>query len=98
MVLKLNYVQAILHKPDFITSLYICAFEIVLMTYGSEREFPWSIDVTKRKLFLSLDCRHRGIHSNCPNITGWYFSHCCWQSGVCPIYRVEHQDKERILL
>ncbi|KAI6241130.1 hypothetical protein M3Y99_00385500 [Aphelenchoides fujianensis] len=36
--------SAILHKADFITGLYLCALEIVLMTYNSEREFPWSVD------------------------------------------------------
>ncbi|KAI6220263.1 hypothetical protein M3Y95_01066400 [Aphelenchoides besseyi] len=36
--------NAILHKSEFITGLYICALEIVLMTYNSERGFPWSVD------------------------------------------------------
>lgn len=32
-------------KDDFHKSVWICALEIVLFTYGSEREFPWSLEL-----------------------------------------------------
>ncbi|KAI1719520.1 retinoblastoma-associated protein A domain-containing protein [Ditylenchus destructor] len=39
--------EAILHKPDFIGSLWICALELVLFSHGSEREFSWSADIAR---------------------------------------------------
>uniref|UniRef100_A0A7E4UQI1 CULLIN_2 domain-containing protein n=1 Tax=Panagrellus redivivus TaxID=6233 RepID=A0A7E4UQI1_PANRE len=33
---------SIFQRSEFITSLWVCALEIVLFTYNSAREFPWS--------------------------------------------------------
>jgi hypothetical protein len=46
MLYKAN-LQTILHKVDFIGSLWICALELVLFTPGSVREFPWSAEVAQ---------------------------------------------------
>lgn len=32
-------------RPEFITSLWVCCLEIVLFSYSSAREFPWSVEV-----------------------------------------------------
>uniref|UniRef100_A0A0N5AMP1 Retinoblastoma-like protein 1 n=1 Tax=Syphacia muris TaxID=451379 RepID=A0A0N5AMP1_9BILA len=37
----------VLNKEELLTSVYACALELVLFTYKSEREFPWSIDVLR---------------------------------------------------
>jgi len=34
--------QALLLKPDFIDSLWVCSLELLLFTHSSERSFPWS--------------------------------------------------------
>lgn len=34
-------------KDDFQKSLWVCALELVLFTYGSEREFPWSAELVR---------------------------------------------------
>uniref|UniRef100_A0A915D7Q7 Retinoblastoma-associated protein n=1 Tax=Ditylenchus dipsaci TaxID=166011 RepID=A0A915D7Q7_9BILA len=39
--------STILYKVDFIGSLWICALELVVFTYASEREFPWSAEVAQ---------------------------------------------------
>ncbi|KAE9555467.1 hypothetical protein FO519_001322 [Halicephalobus sp. NKZ332] len=35
----------VLQRDDFINSLYVCAVEIFMFSYNSQREFPWSVQV-----------------------------------------------------
>uniref|UniRef100_A0AC35GJ27 Uncharacterized protein n=1 Tax=Panagrolaimus sp. PS1159 TaxID=55785 RepID=A0AC35GJ27_9BILA len=34
----------VFQRPEFITSIYICCLEIVIFSYQSKREFPWSLE------------------------------------------------------
>lgn len=36
-----------LNKEELIASIYVCALELILFTYESEREFPWSLEVIR---------------------------------------------------
>uniref|UniRef100_A0A915AVX8 Retinoblastoma-like protein 1 n=1 Tax=Parascaris univalens TaxID=6257 RepID=A0A915AVX8_PARUN len=39
--------SVVLNKEELIASIYICALELILFTYESEREFPWSLEVIR---------------------------------------------------
>ncbi|VDN06626.1 unnamed protein product [Thelazia callipaeda] len=37
--------SAVLLREDFLKALYVCSLQLVLFTYESAREFPWSLEV-----------------------------------------------------
>uniref|UniRef100_A0A914Y2I4 Retinoblastoma-associated protein n=1 Tax=Panagrolaimus superbus TaxID=310955 RepID=A0A914Y2I4_9BILA len=37
----------VFQRPEFITSLYICCLELVIFSYSSKREFPWSLEMAE---------------------------------------------------
>ncbi|VDM43314.1 unnamed protein product [Toxocara canis] len=39
--------SVVLNKEELISSIYVCALELILFTYESEREFPWSLEVVR---------------------------------------------------
>ncbi|VDK27193.1 unnamed protein product, partial [Anisakis simplex] len=39
--------EIVLNKDELIASVYVCALELILFTYESELEFPWSLDVLR---------------------------------------------------
>ncbi|VDK39781.1 unnamed protein product [Gongylonema pulchrum] len=40
-------ISAVLLREDFLKSLYVCCLQLVLFTYESVREFPWSLNVMR---------------------------------------------------
>ncbi|VBB28062.1 unnamed protein product [Acanthocheilonema viteae] len=43
-IIKLS---AVLLREDFLKSLYVCSLQLVLFTYESVREFPWSLEIMR---------------------------------------------------
>ncbi|EJW73663.1 hypothetical protein WUBG_15426, partial [Wuchereria bancrofti] len=39
--------SAVLLREDFLKALYVCALQLVLFTYESVREFPWSLEIMR---------------------------------------------------
>ncbi|VDK68207.1 unnamed protein product [Onchocerca ochengi] len=39
--------SAVLLRNDFLKALYVCALQLVLFTYESIREFPWSLEIMR---------------------------------------------------
>lgn len=39
--------QVVLLREDFLKALYVCSLQLVLFTYESVREFPWSLETMR---------------------------------------------------